>query len=943
MEGADGWADDAPVLLDEGFNEDNQLAELKVELKKKSDELGTTMEKCKSLEDKLKKASKALKQKNDKLAELKKRLGEESMSASVASTMDASVIVEEVVTKSSAYVCGSALAEEVETLKKQCEEKEYKIKELETVVKSLNECSLPPPSAQMPPMACDHQGFNTMLAQRDSEVVSLRNELSQLASSLDSKNEEVEQLMKACGDMQKSVDEKVEMLNDCVAKKDEEVRQAISQYEDILKDATLNVSHLTKELEEKIHEINVLQCQLQESQEQLLETQNEFETYKSADIQSGQLSLAEKDQKIEEHRLLADQLRYELNNVQAQLFESFNNNTLINEALDRAESEKKQLREESVCIQNEYGNKSRELQIQVSQLIDQLNERESAISVMEARLKESDDMVNKASNEIRFQLEEKTKALELAEQTLFVKTEENVKLEERMRDTEERFRLELENKTRQLEEHHRVALESYAMQTSEDLERTCEQLAKKNNESVELQEKCNYFQNQATKLQEDYNMKCAELTQKEQALSEIDTLKSAVQNLEGTIASYTHALNSANADLNAKSEEITNLQTICGQYEEKCFNSAVTQEDAQRALKETQASLAQSQHELSNYYNELQNSKIEIESLRTSCNEFQETASRLNDELRESKTEVGQHVSQLQNMSNQLARYHELEINLNKYLEDLNSATEELGKKNSELWELEKLSKSKDTQIQSLQANLASSRAEVVEKDIKITEISDYMAKLENDARQTLETRAQEEDSSSKYVKELVAELDEKNKEIGDLRFELDEGVLQERNLKKNLESKDQEIQQLRGEIDTRDRSIAELQQEVEHFTSLPTLSKEDEPLVQRLQYSEAEKVMLERKIDLLQVKLAEVEGSEVKCYEDFSRLKILRTELEMDNLRMSAELEQLRRSFQDGDNDPKYKSMENQIVLMSKTLEDRDKLCRDLMKNIGEVWYCCF
>jgi len=46
-----------------------------------------------------------------------------------------------------------------------------------------------------------------------------------------------------------------------------------------------------------------------------------------------------------------------------------------------------------------------------------------------------------------------------------------------------------------------------------------------------------------------------------------------------------------------------------------------------------------------------------------------------------------------------------------------------------------------------------------------------------------------------------------------------------------------------------------------------------------------------------------------------------------VEKLRTSRVLEQLGRSLMEGDNDPKYKSMKNQLILMSKTPEDRDKL----------------
>lgn len=896
------------------------------------------MDRCKTFEDKMKKALKALKQKNDKLNELKSRLGEDAMSASSVSPMESSMVMEPVVGRSSASETGSSssanMRGEIDRWQRESEAKEARIQELEAVARSLQENHAK--NLQMAAGA-SAQELATAIAQRDIEIETLKSELGQLAAAMHSKNEEVVQLMKTCEEMQRSVDEKVELLNDCVSKKDIEVKQAISQYEDFLKDATLNVSHLTKELEEKIREINNLNGQVLDAQQQAIDIQNEYDSYRE-DTQNLEDKMEEKEHEIDQLKKLEQQLRDEISRLQSQLSGSFNNHSLMSEALDRAEAEKIQLREECVCIQTEYGNKNKELQVQISQLIDQLNEREGAVSVMEARLMECDEASGQITSQIKQQLEEKCKTLEQTEQALFVKTEDCLRLEERLREAEENFRREMSAKLTEVQEQHRVSIEAFAAQTAEDLERTCEQLAKKNNEVSELQQKYNQLQEQLTKLQEDYNTKCSETSQTEKMVQEFNAYKAG---LEESMNSYSYSLNQANAELVAKNEEIHNLKTICSQYEEKCYNSAVSQEGMQRSLQESQSALTQCQQELGTYYNELQNSKMESEALRNSQSEYQQTIDRLNTELNEAKTEAARHSTDVQNMTNQLAKYQDIEANLNRYLEDLNSATEELGKRNSEYRELENLSKVQEVQIKSLQERHESAKFELSEAYKLVSEKEERVAKLESEVLE-MRVASQKDEVLTGKTKELLEDLEEKNREISDLRFELEEGIIQEKRLKENLDSRENEIKQLRNLLEEKEREVEDAWQsfkfQAQSSTPLPKDEVEDGSLVDRLEQVEKEKLNLERKVDLLQNKLEEVEASEIKCYEDFSRLKVLRTELEMDNLRMSAELEQLRRSLQDGDNDPKYKSIENQLILMTKTLEDRDKLCRDLMKNVSQV-----
>lgn len=935
VESADGWNDDPPVLLDEGFNDDNQIVELKQELAKKVEELSTTTEKCRGMEDKLKKALRALKQKNEKLAELKNRLGDDTMSTSTISSMEASVVLEPVVEKSITSDLGSSISStlqlEVDRLKRECEEKDAKIQKYEDKDEDIKLRRQYYDSKTV-----EYEEMTSSLNNRDLEIASLRKQLTQLATTLGSKNEEVEQLMKACEEMQRSIDDKVELLNDCVSKKDVEVRQAISQYEDMLKDTTLNVSHLTKELEELIRERNSLQAQLLDAQQQTLEAQNEFDRYRE-DKESGSDSLEDKEQELDQLKKECADLRERLDEALEQVGGNYLHTMQMTEALDQAEAEKKQLREEFLCVQNEFGSKSKEMQVHISELIDHLNEREAAISVMEARLKESDEQAEKISNEIKHQLEEKSKALEQAEQALFVKTEESVRLEERLRETDEYYRREVNTKIAELQEQHRVALEAYATQTSEDLERTCEQLAKKNREVVELQD-------QLTVMQGEYSSKCAQLSQTELMATEINSLKATIETLKASLESYTQAFNNASAELNAKNNEISDMRTICGQYEEKYYNITVTQESTQRALQESQATLAQCQQEMATLYNDLQNSQTEKDMLRNSQVEYQQTIEKLNGEISEAKTEAARQASETQNRANQLAKYHDIEANLNRYLEDLNSATEELGKRNSEYRELEKSCRAQEVQIQSLQASVEATRKELADLQEKVSEKNQLIVGFE---AQVVELQAgaqtQQQGLSPELSKELLEELEEKKREISDLRFELDEGIIQEKRLKEHLESRENEIRQLKNVISEKESEIAETWQSWRDNQSQPAVPEEvgsgdGGPVMERLEQAEKEREGLERKIDLLQNKLEEVEDSEVKCYEDFSRLKVLRTELEMDNLRMSSELEQLRRSLQDGDNDPKYKSMENQLILMTKTLEDRDKLCRDLLKNISQV-----
>ncbi|CAL8130483.1 unnamed protein product [Orchesella dallaii] len=910
---ADGWGDDIPVLLDdpspslpttstaESLATQKKLEELEQSLNKTREEFTTVSTKCHALEEKLKKAMKVIKQRNDKIAEYKNRLGDDPMNMSISTTsmMESSLVqvVQEapmVQTRAVAFELGAgaapplqlspssaplspALKEESEKLRKELEEREYRIKELESFVQLLQEREM---QAQ-----ASAGGDQFILQQKDMEISSLRNEMSQLVFTLNSKNEEVESLMRACGDMQRSLDDKVELLNDSVTKKDEEVREAISQYEECLKNTTLNVSQLTQELEEKIRMINQLQASLQEAQEALILTQNQFEASKARETQQNEV---EKESLV----LQLQALREENERVNTQLGELQVEHGGVREALERAEQEKARMREDSNCIQNEFGAKNGELQLKISNLMDQLNDCESAVSVMEARVKEADEK----EQEWRSVVEDKGKALEQVEQQLFVKNEEVLRLEERLRGEEQKGGMQVEQLQAQLNQMN----ESY----------------------IALQTQYGGLHQEYTRISEEFSQKCLEIQEKEVAGgAEVVALRGTLQGLEGTLQSYVEALNNANLDIQGKQQEIGNMQGVIAQYEEKLFNGALELEEERRKVEEGRNKLKIVEEEAIRKEAEGEEIKGEKEALRKEVEERREREERNRAEVAALKEETGR-LNQENGRLNQLViRYQNVEESLNKYLEDLNGATEELGRKNGEVRELQEKVKEGEINVQRMRERMEGLSQDVSTREQMLQDKSEEVSRLQQELRQVRESS---EENSSKYTRELLSDLEEKGREISDLRFELDEGILQERSLKQVISEKDMEIEALRNEMSSKEG-------EIDRLKLTPVLSPEDQSLQQKV-------IAMERKVDLLQGKLAEVEESEVKCYEDFSRLKILRTELEMDNLRMSGELEQLRRSLQDGDNDPKYKSMENQLILMSKTLEDRDKLCRDLMKNVSQL-----
>jgi hypothetical protein len=115
-------------------------------------------------------------------------------------------------------------------------------------------------------------------------------------------------------------------------------------------------------------------------------------------------------------------------------------------------------------------------------------------------------------------------------------------------------------------------------------------------------------------------------------------------------------------------------------------------------------------------------------------------------------------------------------------------------------------------------------------------------------------------------------------------------------------------------------------------------VSSDVEQLRHALEHERNEKVILERKIELLQTKILEIEASEIRAFEESFMLKSMTRILEMDNSKYQDELQQLLNNSGDGDGGAKVRTLQNEVLRLVDTLQERDKRCEELTCEITRV-----
>jgi len=104
------------------------------------------------------------------------------------------------------------------------------------------------------------------------------------------------------------------------------------------------------------------------------------------------------------------------------------------------------------------------------------------------------------------------------------------------------------------------------------------------------------------------------------------------------------------------------------------------------------------------------------------------------------------------------------------------------------------------------------------------------------------------------------------------------------------------------------------------------------------LEVEQRERTVLERKIELLQGKILEIEESEMKCFEETLLLKSWTRELEIDNQKKQSALD-LYKNAGDGDTrNIKATILQEEVMRLVNELQDRDRRCEGLTNEITRV-----
>jgi hypothetical protein len=168
------------------------------------------------------------------------------------------------------------------------------------------------------------------------------------------------------------------------------------------------------------------------------------------------------------------------------------------------------------------------------------------------------------------------------------------------------------------------------------------------------------------------------------------------------------------------------------------------------------------------------------------------------------------------------------------------------------------------------------------------------------------------------------------SRELGDLQVEIKQH-------KRWVDELNERNQGLEEELE----KLQEVQIEQRLHSPTPQNQQEQEQ-GQKSNLEEGEKAMLERKIELLQSKISEIEVSEIKCFEESLMLKSWTRQLELDNLKIQRELEGIYGSIQDGGGDTgniKVKVLQEEVMRLVDALHDRDKRCEQLTLEITRVF----
>lgn len=796
--------------------------------------------------------------------------------------------------------------------------------------------------------------------------------------------------------LEKLVSELKEKLEENENNHDTFLCQHYQAYEDLQKANQVLKEELEeqrKELELKAHELRRLEISTAELKLQL-------------DFKTEELSTA-----AEKNKGIEDKLKKAMKALKQK-------NEKINELKNRLDEDAMNTSSppctETRLSLDDHNAETKDLQMQITQLNDQREANDAAISVMERQLKESKEALETAVKNTQDQLEENVKLLEETEHSLFVKNEECVRMEERLAEAEQTYRMKIEEQLKLLQQHE--AYETSITAELDQLRAVEAQLREVVNQHQEHYNNLYYHYSQGS--QEYVNLSEAkkeievtlEILQKDndqlsenvvalkdkldQATKELqgrDSLHAAqIENMQEECQRLSESAQIGQADVAYKEQQLKNLETIVAEYENKLQVSAMAQEDLGHKVEELKEQLGRFQTEL-----EL------ARDIHATCDEKYSTllleAEVVEGKLADSNNELNQCRAQLQefndlriNLPEYLKRVDALlqvlnnkqagdTVNASRLVDALNSASilgttyildadnlptqfGILPTKNEVMEHISSLAnilqhelhlstetakvRSLQSQVKDLQVQLEMAgdpqenhilKAQVVSlsKALQSAPDAQQFAMLQTQVQQLKNQLDAAIDPES--IKLLERDLEEKKKEVGDLRFELEEGIIQEKRLKESLESRENETKVLRNELLKKEEQINELRTQASPVPEVAP-SVQDFETVTLEELTDEKELAYQRKIDLLHTKLQEVEESEIRCYEDYSKSKIHRTELEMDNLRMSAELEQIRKSIQNGDNDPRNRAMENQLVLMTKTLDDRDNLCKELLKNVQDV-----
>jgi len=113
------------------------------------------------------------------------------------------------------------------------------------------------------------------------------------------------------------------------------------------------------------------------------------------------------------------------------------------------------------------------------------------------------------------------------------------------------------------------------------------------------------------------------------------------------------------------------------------------------------------------------------------------------------------------------------------------------------------------------------------------------------------------------------------------------------------------------------------------------------EAIQDQLRAEVIERAMLERKVELLQTKISEIENAEIKSFEDSFMLKGWVRQLELENLKYQDQLNSLLVNSPDSDAlHPKLKTLQDEVIRLINALEERDKRCEQLTLEITRVCY---